>query len=511
VFKQFLEKVADTTVIDIIQLDRSISHQLKQQVEAAGAEVLRVLSGGRLILSTPNAETRNIILSMDEVSKVEQYIPSISLEERFIEYLQNKGELADLIQQDNEHISLLGLLIATFFKKEYRDQAAKNLGKLGIKVVEEAGENILVIDLINHPDERKAFWTVFNQPGLRSIEEDTMPEISSFVAVKKVVYGEDYAPDNSSELPWTGTGEIIAIADTGIDTGIKETLYDDFRMKVVQIKKYSINYKASARTEIREKWGERISSNIEEDCSAADSCLGHDTHVFGIADRTTVSNLLIAALQDTNPQVQAEAALSLAKFGTDGTTALIQALQSKDLQVRQNAAIALGEIGSKEAVKSLTESLSDPDETVRYSAAEALGLIGDLASAVPLSVGLKDPATKVRQNAAIALAQLPSPSSISALLEGLQDLDPAVGASVAMALGKQSLTAIKPQLLTLVHNQEPHVRRNTALALGYLADDQGLAILMDLLKNDPDSYVREGAVTALGRKSLHHSSPNIPI
>jgi HEAT repeat protein len=156
--------------------------------------------------------------------------------------------------------------------------------------------------------------------------------------------------------------------------------------------------------------------------------------------RSTVSNLLIAALQDTNPQIQAEAALSLAKFGTDGIMALIQALRSKNSQVRQNAAIAL--------------------------------------------------------------AQLPNPSSIPALLEGLQDLDPAVGASVAMALGKQSLTAIKPQLLNLVHDQEPHVRRNTALALGYIADDQGLAVLMDLLKNDPDSYVREGAVTALGRAAM---------
>jgi serine protease AprX len=276
--KQFLEHVADTTMIDIIQLNRSIDIQLKQQVETAGAEVLRVLSGSGLILSTPNAETRNKIVSMNEVSKVEQYVPSISLEERFIEYLQNKGELAEMMQQSHEQISLLGLLIAIFFKQEYRDQAAKNLAKLGIKVVEEAGENMLVIDLINHTDERKAFWTVFNQPGLRLIEEDTMPEISSNVAVNKVVYGANHDPDNFSELPWTGTGEIISIADTGIDTGIKETLHDDLRTQVLHIKSYPFNDEAEAW----DKWKDRV-NNIDENISAADLRSGHGTHVSGIA------------------------------------------------------------------------------------------------------------------------------------------------------------------------------------------------------------------------------------
>jgi subtilisin family serine protease len=289
-FRRFLEHVVDTTMIDIIQLDRSIDIPLKQQVEAAGAEVLRVLSGGKIILSTPNAETRNKIMSMNEVSKVEQYYPSISLEERFIEYLTHEDESAapsrvgktDLTRQNNNfptnyyHTSLLGLLIAIFFKKEYRDKAAQNLGNLGIDVVEEPGENMLVVDLINHPDEKKAFWTIFNQPGLRSIEEDTMPEISSNDAVKSVMYGEILSPNNSSELFWTGKGEIIAIADTGLDTGIKETLHEDLRAQVLEIKSYPFD------DEEWKKWKKRVSS-IGEDCGAADLYSGHGTHVSGIA------------------------------------------------------------------------------------------------------------------------------------------------------------------------------------------------------------------------------------
>jgi hypothetical protein len=281
-FKQFLEKVADTTMIDIIQLNRSIDIQLKQQVETAGAEILRVLSGGGIILSTPNAETRNRIVSMDEVSKVEQYIPSISLEEKFIEYLTNDDELAtpsrvekaELTRQNHDlstsrnHTSLLGLLIAIFFKREYRDKAAQNLGKLGINVVEEPGENMLVVDLINHPDEKKAFWIVFNQPGLRSIEEDTIPEVSNTAEVRRAISGA--ISNEYQDFPWGGHNEIVAVADTGLDTGNKETLHIDLRLQASHIESYPVSVRLRGCFEF-----------IDENCGAVDLYSGHGTHVTG--------------------------------------------------------------------------------------------------------------------------------------------------------------------------------------------------------------------------------------
>jgi subtilisin family serine protease len=281
-FKQFLEHVVDTTMIDIIQLDRSIDIQLKQQVETAGAEILRVLSGGGIILSTPNAEIRNRIVSMDEVSKVEQYIPSISLEEKFIEYLTNDDELAtpsrvgkaELTRQNHDlsasrnHTSFLGLLIAIFFKKEYRDKAAQNLGKLGICVVEEPGENMLVVDLINHPDEKKAFWTVFNQPGLRSIEEDTIPEVSNTAKVRRAISGD--ISKEYQDFPWKGHNEIVAVADTGLDTGNKETLHIDLRPQASHIESYPVSIRLRGYFEF-----------IDENSGAVDLYSGHGTHVAG--------------------------------------------------------------------------------------------------------------------------------------------------------------------------------------------------------------------------------------
>lgn len=283
-FKQFLKRVEDTTMIDIIQLNRLIDISLKQQVEAAGAEVLRVLSGGQVILSTPNAETRNKIVSMNEVSKVEQYYPSISLEEKFIDYLIDENESAtpsrigkaDLIRQkhdlstSHDHYSLLGLLIAIFFKKEYRDKAAQNLVKLGIDVVEEPGENMLVIDLINHPDEKKAFWTLFNQPGLRSIEEDNIPETFNIPKVRRVINGAIDTNKDYPDFSWKGHGEIVAIADTGLDTGNTETLHMDLREQTLHIESYSVNNKLRNFFEY-----------VDENCGAVDLYSGHGTHVAG--------------------------------------------------------------------------------------------------------------------------------------------------------------------------------------------------------------------------------------
>jgi HEAT repeat protein len=222
-----------------------------------------------------------------------------------------------------------------------------------------------------------------------------------------------------------------------------------------------------------------------------------------LTNRVTILDILRASLQDSNPQVQAEAALSLAKFGESAVDSLIDTLQNPHPNVRQNAAQALGEIRSDRAVESLINALQDPDEGVRYSAAEALGKIGDIQSATILSISLKDPAAIVRQKTAIALSHLPNTSATTlALIDSLSDPDPEVGASVAAALAKISPPVIKPQLFNLIRNSDRNIRRNTALTLGNLSGDDAISSLIELSQKDPDAYVRKGAVTALGKAAL---------
>ncbi len=225
-----------------------------------------------------------------------------------------------------------------------------------------------------------------------------------------------------------------------------------------------------------------------------------------MSGQSTILDTLLIALEDANPQIQAEAARSLAKLGKMAVPSLLKALKNPDAGVRTNAARSLGKIGDIGAIDSLLDALEDSNAQVRECASEALGNIGDPDSVTPLSTKLQDPVATVRQTTAIALANLPTTSSIPALLESLADPDPDVGASVATALAKISPTTIKIPLLQLVNNVDLNIRRNSALALGDLADDDSISALMKLVQTDPDTYVREGAVTALGKAAAHLSA-----
>jgi len=70
-----------------------------------------------------------------------------------------------------------------------------------------------------------------------------------------------------------GTGEIIALADTGLDAGKNDpTLHKDFRGRVVALESFPVN----------ESWS-GIATNVGGNDGAADSNSGHGTHVAGAA------------------------------------------------------------------------------------------------------------------------------------------------------------------------------------------------------------------------------------
>jgi subtilisin family serine protease len=71
-------------------------------------------------------------------------------------------------------------------------------------------------------------------------------------------------------LPLTGEGEIIAIADTGIDTGNPDTIHEDFRGRIAGIRSWPIN----------PAFGDFV-KNPGADDGPADLDSGHGTHVAG--------------------------------------------------------------------------------------------------------------------------------------------------------------------------------------------------------------------------------------
>jgi len=80
--------------------------------------------------------------------------------------------------------------------------------------------------------------------------------------------------------------------------------------------------------------------------------------------------------REANGKLKTDVINALARIGSSGTLdLLVEALQDSNPNVRSCAALALGEIGKIEAEPPLRGLLDDPVEIVRKSAAKALGMI----------------------------------------------------------------------------------------------------------------------------------------
>jgi hypothetical protein len=124
--------------------------------------------------------------------------------------------------------------------------------------------------------------------------------------------------------------------------------------------------------------------------------------------------------------------------------ALIEKLKSGDYYSRSTAARALGQVGGAKACAALIDSLTDEDEWVREYAAEALGKVGCADAVKPLGELLRSKSYKVRCTAAEALGRIGGQEA-RALLEPLKnDGDSWVRDAVRVALEKMSAAPPKP-------------------------------------------------------------------
>src|SRR5262249_53549300 len=104
--------------------------------------------------------------------------------------------------------------------------------------------------------------------GVRFIRQRTVPRTANNVAT--TVMGNAYTAIASNGLKLSGDGEIIAVCDTGLDSGDPSTIHPDFAGRVVAIKSYPIT----------PDWNSVI-TNPNGDDGPSDLDSGHGTHVSG--------------------------------------------------------------------------------------------------------------------------------------------------------------------------------------------------------------------------------------
>jgi serine protease AprX len=266
-----------------VRFSAPILEEWKQQIEAIGSEVkiLRPLGHRTLVVSVPDATSLEQIKNLKDVQDVSPYVPEIQVRKQYLELLGQEAteeaiaeaRLHAVTQQDGSKLAspIPGLLTANFFTTADRDQAETRLTTQGIQIVSRPGKTRLTIDLAGHPSAQTAIEFIAEQVGLRSLEEKQLETPSNNVA--RQIIGEGVIPSNphpGNALGLTGEGEVLAVADTGLDTGELSTLHLDFQGRVQSIRSFPI----------ADSWSNRV-SNPGDDDGAADDYSGHGTHVAG--------------------------------------------------------------------------------------------------------------------------------------------------------------------------------------------------------------------------------------
>jgi hypothetical protein len=104
--------------------------------------------------------------------------------------------------------------------------------------------------------------------GVRQIRERVLPRPSNNVAT--TIMGNNFAAVSATGPKLSGAGEIVAVCDTGLDTGNPASIHPDFAGRVVAIKSYPIT----------SDWNSVI-NNAGGNDGPADFDSGHGTHVSG--------------------------------------------------------------------------------------------------------------------------------------------------------------------------------------------------------------------------------------
>lgn len=164
-----------------------------------------------------------------------------------------------------------GSYTVEFFGPDDARRAIPRIRRLGLLVLSARPVSRLLIVQASEREakRRRQIETLATVHGVRSIRERSLKRTSNNVAVRLMGTKRTLSEDGPK---LSGAGEIIAICDTGLDTGDARTLHPDFRGRVVSIRSHPI----------AAEWANAV-ANPGSDDGPADRGDGHGTHVAGSA------------------------------------------------------------------------------------------------------------------------------------------------------------------------------------------------------------------------------------
>lgn len=162
-----------------------------------------------------------------------------------------------------------GTFTVEFFGAKDLDRARAAVKRLGLRVL--ASEPSARLLVVAADGERTAVVKTLRAlsavHGVRAVRERVIKRTSNDVAAGIMGTARTLAP---TKLGLSGKGEVVAVCDTGLDSGDPKSMHPDFRGRVAWIKSYPIT----------DDWSPEI-RNPRGDDGPADFDSGHGTHVAG--------------------------------------------------------------------------------------------------------------------------------------------------------------------------------------------------------------------------------------
>jgi len=256
-----------------VQFDRSVTKPMKAEIRAKGGVLLQYVPENTYIAKL-SSQAQQEIEHLSFVSWVGIYSAGLRLSPSLVERIHkiksnalktNSGNTLESKPRDafplSSH-SILTLSVSTF-KGEDSEAVKREIEQAGGRILSAVRGKLQGEAMISMPADR-----VFELTRIRAImwiEEYHLP-----------VLFNDTSRDIMDVTPvWTapenlrGAGQIIAVADTGLDSGVNDgSLHEDFQGQVTRIFSWPVAPTAGY-------------TNVDADDGSADLDSGHGTHVAG--------------------------------------------------------------------------------------------------------------------------------------------------------------------------------------------------------------------------------------
>ncbi len=209
----------------IVQFSGYIREEWKQAVSDTGAVIFDYVPNNAFVVRMDPAE-KSLVESLDEVQWIGFYHPSYRISPALSSAIFNAAGVSAVAQEGSggEETAYEDIIILLFDAHD-NERVLSGIENLGGEIVDNAGDIMRVrIDGSKIPD-----IAIMN--GVSWIEKYVQPVILNDVAANITnVY------DVRNTYGLTGSGQIVAVADTGLDTGIDDTsMHDDIEGRIVAL------------------------------------------------------------------------------------------------------------------------------------------------------------------------------------------------------------------------------------------------------------------------------------